>query len=204
MESPAGHPPMGEHDWHSAEYVAEWISRDITRDDERRPLLARMVALAPFPRDAALEVLDVGAGYGLVSEEVFRRFPNARVTLQDYSAPMFEHARARLAANAPKIRCVLTDLTDPAWASRVGGPFDLVVSGLAIHNLRASAAMSAVYGAIHGLLKPGGLFLDYDLAGLAPGGIDSHLRWLAEAGFQHCEAPWRDDQSPAAILIASR
>jgi len=195
---------MGEHDWHSAEYVAEWIARDVTRDDERRPLLARMLALAPFPTDAALEVLDVGAGYGLVTEEVCRRFPHARVTLQDYSAPMFEQARARLTAHAAKIRYVLADLTDPAWSSRVGGPFDLVVSGLAIHNLRAPAAMSAVYRAIHGVLKPGGLFLDYDLAGLAPGGIDAHLQWLEQAGFRHCEAPWRHDQSPAAILVASK
>jgi len=64
--------------------------------------------------------------------------------------------------------------------------------------------MSAVYRAIYGLLKPGGLFLDYDLLGLAPGGIDAHLQWLAQAGFRHCETPWRHDQSPAAILIASK
>src|ERR1700758_934252 len=50
------------HDWHSSDYVSEWITRDTTRDGERRPLLQQMLSAAPLPRDAALEVLDVGAG----------------------------------------------------------------------------------------------------------------------------------------------
>jgi trans-aconitate methyltransferase len=67
------------HDWHSAEYVADWIVHDMARDPERRPRLQSMLAAAPFPRDAAIEVLDVGAGYGAVTEEVLKAFPQARV-----------------------------------------------------------------------------------------------------------------------------
>jgi hypothetical protein len=48
---------------HSADYVADWIVHDTARDPER-PRLQQMLEMAPFPRDAALEVLDVGAGYG--------------------------------------------------------------------------------------------------------------------------------------------
>src|SRR5690349_20794288 len=88
--------PIGEHDWHSREYVDSWIERDVTRDNERRPLLQQMLTIAPFASEAEINVLDVGAGYGLVSEQVLRMFPRARLTLQDYSAPMFEHARRRL------------------------------------------------------------------------------------------------------------
>ncbi len=62
------------HDWHSTEYVSEWIARDVTRDDERRPLLRQMLASAGLPHDAAPDVLDVGAGYGAVTEEVLRAF----------------------------------------------------------------------------------------------------------------------------------
>ena len=79
---------MFPHDWHSTDYVAEWITRDAVRDPERRPLLQQMLSFAPFPREAELEVLDVGAGYGAVSEELLQAFPAARVTLQDYSQPM--------------------------------------------------------------------------------------------------------------------
>ena len=94
------HGPEGHHDWHSQEYVDHWIDHDLTRDDERRPVLRDMMQHAPFPADAAVEVLDIGAGYGIVSEEALKAFPNARVTLLDYSAPMLEHARRRLSAYA--------------------------------------------------------------------------------------------------------
>ncbi len=31
-------------DWHSTDYVAEWITRDATRDLERRPVLRQMLS----------------------------------------------------------------------------------------------------------------------------------------------------------------
>ena len=37
--------PIGKHDWHSREYVENWIGRDVTHDDERRPLLQQMLRL---------------------------------------------------------------------------------------------------------------------------------------------------------------
>src|SRR5579883_2903716 len=118
---------IDEHDWHSREYVDHWIGSDITRDAERRPILRRMLAMTPYPADAQIRVLDVGAGYGVVSEEVLRAFPRAHLTLQDYSELMFEHAHKRLAGLSPYTSYVLADLRDPAWSSKVGGPFDLVV-----------------------------------------------------------------------------
>ena len=71
------------HDWHSDQYVADWIVHDTARDPERRPRLQEMLAAAPFARDAEFEVLDVGAGYGAVTEEVLEAFPRARITLQE-------------------------------------------------------------------------------------------------------------------------
>src|SRR5436305_10854646 len=85
------------HDWHSSEYVADWIVHDEARDPVRRPRLREMIAAAPFPRDARLDVLDVGAGYGAVTEELLQVFPAAQITLQDYSEPMLAEAQRRLA-----------------------------------------------------------------------------------------------------------
>src|SRR5579864_4499115 len=124
------------HDWHSREYVRDWIAHDEARDPVRRPRLREMLAAAPFPRDARLAVLDVGAGYGAVTEELLGLFPAARVTLQDYSEPMLAEARERLTAHAEQLRYAACDLTQPAWVERVGGPFDLAVSAIALHNLR--------------------------------------------------------------------
>lgn len=190
---------MFPHDWHSTDYVAEWVTRDAARDPERRPLLRQMLSFAPFPRDAKLEVLDVGAGYGAVSKELLQAFPAARVTLQDYSQPMLDHARERLAAPPDQVRYVLCDLVDPSWPKQVGGPFDLAVSAIALHNLRDPEKIFACYRAIHDLLKPGGCFLNCDRF---VEGIEPHLGALREAGFGRVECLWRE--SPRAIVFGTR
>jgi SAM-dependent methyltransferase len=192
--------PAAEHDWHSPGYVDDWIERDVTRDNARRPLLQQMLSLAPFAPEAEINVLDVGAGYGLVSEQVLRMFPRAHLTLQDYSAPMFEHARRRLRLHDSQLTYVLSDLSDPGWTGELEPPFDLIVSGLAIHNLRAQSVMQACYRSIYGLLRPTGIFLDYDLFGLIEGGVAPHRRWLHAAGFERTECTW--EQPPLGIIAA--
>jgi ubiquinone/menaquinone biosynthesis C-methylase UbiE len=187
------------HDWHSREYVTEWIKRDAGRDPERRPLLRQMLSLAPFAREAPLDVLDVGAGSGAVTEEVLQAFPSARITLQDYSEPMLGRARHSLGERPDQLRYVMCDLTDPSWPRRVGGPFDLAVSAIALHNLRDSEQIFACYRAIHGLLKPGGYFLNCDRF---VEGTDQHLAALRNAGFERVECTWQEP--PRAITVASR
>jgi tRNA (cmo5U34)-methyltransferase len=199
MASTSGGLLSSPHDWHSTEYVAEWIAHDVQRDPERRPRLRQMLAMAPFPHEAPLAVLDVGAGYGAVTEELLQLFPQARVTLQDYSEPMLGAARARLAPRAPQLRYVMCDLTDPGWPQAVGGPFDLAVSAICLHNLRDEATIFACYRAIHDLLRPGGWFLDYDLFFQ---GVDGHLAAFRDAGFGPVECRWQEP--PRAIVAAAR
>lgn len=133
------------------------------RDEERRKRLQEMLSAATFAPDAAISVLDVGGGYGVVTEEALRAFPRARVVLQDYSRPMLDEAQRRLVQYADKVGYIRCDLRDPSWPDLVGGPFDLAVSAIAIHNLGELAAMAACYRGIARVLKPGALFLDYDL-----------------------------------------
>jgi SAM-dependent methyltransferase len=187
------------HDWHSQTYVDQWIERDFSRDDERRPRIRQMIALAKLPSDAVQAVLDIGAGYGFVTDEVLRACPNARVTLQDYSELMLERARQHLAKSASQLSFVLADLTDPAWIEQVGGPFDLIVSAIAIHNLRTLDKIAACYRGIAQLLKPGAPFLDYDLF-QQHGGIETHIGMMQEAGMTRVSRAW--DDGHAAIVVA--
>jgi predicted TPR repeat methyltransferase len=187
------------HDWHSADYVSGWIEHDVTRDPERRPLLRQMLASAPFPPSAELRVLDIGAGYGVVTEEVLSAFPGARVTLQDYSQAMLDQARQRLSGIADRLSYVLCDLFDPSWQQQVGGPFDLATSAIVLHNLGRREKIFACYPAIRDLLLPGGHFLNYDRF---TGGVEEHLTELRAAGFGHVECTWQ--QPPHAIVVATR
>lgn len=193
--------PTDHHDWHSPAYVDEWIARDLTRDDERRRRLREMLVAAPYAAEAGIAVLDVGGGYGVVTEEVLRAFPRAHVTLQDYSQPMLDQARQRLALHAGRVSCVQGDLRDPVWVREVGGPFDLAVSAIAIHNLRDLGQIAACYRAIAGLLKPDGVFLDYDLFELI-GGIDTQLAAIRDAGFGAADCLWREGR--VAMVVARR
>jgi trans-aconitate methyltransferase len=170
-----------EHDWHSAEYVDKWITRDLTRP-ERVGYMEEMMAAAKFPKDAQIKVLDVGGGNGLVTEFVLKTFPKARVTVQDYSQPMLDKARERFGMLGNQVGYLRSDLLIPGWEKEAGGPFDLVVSSIAIHNLGNMDAMGAVYKAIYALLAPGGQFLDNDhLTNV--GGFQLHLDALKATGF---------------------
>src|SRR6266568_3108432 len=81
----------------------------------------------------------------------------------------------------------------------VGGPFDLAVSAICLHNLRDDAKIFACYRAIHDLLKPGAWFFDYDLFF---DGVDGHLRAMREAGFSRVECRWQEQRH--AIIAAGR
>jgi 2-polyprenyl-3-methyl-5-hydroxy-6-metoxy-1,4-benzoquinol methylase len=200
MSSANNNISIDHHDWHSQGYVAEWIARDLTRDDERRRRLQQMLAAAPRSSEDAIAVLDVGGGYGVVTEEVLRAFPRAHVMLQDYSQPMLDEARRRLTAHAGRVAYAQGDLRDPAWVQQVGGPFDLVVSAIAIHNLRDRSEIAECYRAIAGLVKPDGAFLDYDLFELI-GGIEVQLKTIREAGFAQVECLWQEGR---VAIVAAR
>ncbi len=160
-----------------------------------------MVALAPFAKDAVMRALDVGGGYGIVADEVLKAFPTARVTLLDYSQPMLDQAKGKLAAHAGRVDYVLADLTERGWAAKAGGPFELAVSGIALHNLRDRALIAAAYKDICGLLAPGGAFLDYDHVDYC-GGLETNLAALRAAGFASVEAA--SYEKPTAVLVARK
>jgi trans-aconitate methyltransferase len=194
------HPHDHHHHWESADYVRSWITRDAGRLGERQPIIERLIAAVPFPRDAAIAVLDVGGGAGMIAEAILNAFPRATVTVQDFSPHMLDGARTRLAAYAARVRTVLSDLKDPAWTKTAGGPFDLAVSGIAIHNLHEMGAIAACYDAVRSLLKSGGAFVDYDHFDRV-GGVPLHQHMLKVAGFASADVVWHEH--PTAVIKAS-
>lgn len=187
------------HDWHSLESVRDWRTRDAKRAEERERWLTRLIAAAPFAADATIQVLDVGGGYGAVSKRVLQAFPCAAVTLHDYSQVMFDQARDALSGFTDRVRYVRADLRDAGWTTQIGGPFDLVVSALCIHNTLDMAVIGRCYRDVHTLLKPGGCFLDYDHYDHI-GTVDTHLALFAQGGYERVESLFYEP--PTAIIRA--
>ena len=187
--------------WQEQEFVDSWVTRDDGRQDQRGPMIEAAVDAAPFPAEQAIRVLDVGAGYGLLSSHLLAKYPNARVTLQDISEPMFGHAKERLAAYADRTAYINSDFSQRDWASGLGGPFDFVMSAIAIHNMYDDDLIASIYKDIHDMTAEGGMFANLDYAAQA-GGVDTHVQWLQEAGFASVEAVEINERT--VLLKASR
>jgi tRNA (cmo5U34)-methyltransferase len=129
-------------------------------------------------------VLDLGAGTGLLARQVADRLPGAELTLLDGAPAMLTQARAVLGDRATY---VVADLADPLPA----GPWDAVVSALAIHHLddEGKRALSA---RIHAALAPGGLFVNAEQVGAPTAWLQDryaawHERRAREAGTTDAE-----------------
>jgi tRNA (cmo5U34)-methyltransferase len=98
-------------------------------------------------------VLDLGAGTGLLSAAVLTAFPDVSLELLDGSAPMLAEAAQRLGAavSAVHVADMSDDLPD--------GPFDAIVSALAIHHL-TDADKRRLFSRAHAALAPDGVFVN--------------------------------------------
>jgi tRNA (cmo5U34)-methyltransferase len=157
-----------------------------------------------------LRTLDLGAGTGSTSLAVLRARPTARLVLVDENPGMLAVAREALpAANVERV--VVADLADPLPE----GPFDLVVSALAIHHLDGQAKQT-LFARVYACLRAGGRFVMADVvvpddAGDAitpltpdydkPVRADDLLAWLQATQFR-VECVWgaRD----LAVFVADR
>jgi tRNA (cmo5U34)-methyltransferase len=151
------------HDWASEAYVDEWVSRQRAEDSRRAERFELMCDLFPFPTDATVTILDVGAGYGPVSQYILNRFVNATCIAQDGSEPMLSRARNLMETYGGRFKPYQSDLFDPNWLPKPFGPFDAAVSSSCLHNLRDFKRISEIYRDISEHLKPGGVFLNFDL-----------------------------------------
>jgi len=175
----------------------------------------------PFGADAAVDILDLGAGTGLLAAILHEQFPSARLTLIDISDEMLEKARERFAGKDAEI--VVADYSREI----IPGRFDAIVSALSIHHL-TDEDKAALFRNIFSALKPGGAFVNADevkgptealdrfywdewvreiiARGInpeevkaaqqrmqhdIPATLDAHLGWLRDAGFEDVDCYYK-------------
>lgn len=104
------------------------------------------------------EILDIGAGTGLLSAYLLEKFPGAHLTLIDIAENMLEMARQRFAGRE-HTRFIVRDYS----SGDLGGPYDIACSALSIHHLDPEDKRR-LFCRVYQTLRPGGLFVNADQA----------------------------------------
>ncbi len=169
------------HDWASEAYVDEWVRRQRAEDSRRAERFQLMCDLLPFLTGATVTILDVGAGYGPVSDFILSRYPNATCIAQDGSEPMLNRARNLMADYGARFKTHQSDLFETNWLPQPFSPFDAAVSSSCLHNLRDFTRIGEIYHGIREHLKPGGVFLNLDLLNAPNPALQQRYMTVAKA-----------------------
>jgi tRNA (cmo5U34)-methyltransferase len=134
---------------------------------------------------SVVRVLDLGAGTGLLSDAILQAMPDVQIELLDASEPMLRHARERLGDRAAAFHVADMEGALP------DGPWDAVVSALAIHHLE-HPAQRELFAAVHERLRPGGAFVNAEqvttaVPELVPGYMEVWRRESLALGASHAE-----------------
>lgn len=167
-----------------------------------------LVVLAAYAEWRSGRVLELGTGTGETARRLLERLEDVQLVSVDESAEMLAAAAGTLPSD--RVELVQGRLQDALPA----GPFDLVVSALAIHHLDDHEKPS-LFARVRDALGPGGRFVLADVIvpddasqaviPLTPGydkpsPLADQLGWLQDAGFRSVDVIWRHDD--LAIVVA--
>jgi len=177
-------PVVAEWEWDPDTYLAEMAAEIPGYEELQDAVVAATVDLH------ATRVLELGTGTGETALGVLARHPDARWVGIDASEAMLARARERL----PDADLQLQRLEDELPS----GPFDLVVSALAVHHLDGPGKRD-LFSRVAGVLRPGGVFVLGDVV-VPPAGekgpiyidwvmdkpdsVEDQLAWLGDSGFE--------------------
>jgi SAM-dependent methyltransferase len=156
----------------------------------------------------AVSVLDLGMGTGVTARHVLDALPGARLVGVDESPEMLAVARAALPA---RVELHIGRLQDELPS----GPFDVVVSALAVHHLDGPGKAD-LFRRVAAVLAPAGRFVLGDVivpedpADVVtpidgtfdqPNSLPDVVAWLTDAGFT-AEAVWVERD--LAVVVGDR
>jgi tRNA (cmo5U34)-methyltransferase len=195
---------VSEWEWDPDTYLAE-MADEIPGYGE---LQEAVVAATADVR--ATRVLELGIGSGETALRVLANHSGADWVGIDASEPMLARARERLPGADLRLQRLEDELPS--------GPFDLVVSALAVHHLDG-AGKRELFARVAGVLRPGGKFVLGDVVVPAagkkgpiyidwvmdkPDSVDDQLAWLRAAGFEAEASSVRVDLAVIRARLSAR
>ena len=167
-----------EHEWGSEQYDQEWVNKDSRRTAEREAQFNAALSWLSVFVGGQSRVMDLGCGPGTLAEKLLATFPAMHVICSDGSDEMLKLARQRLASYGERVSYAQADFSADNWPANLPRQLDAVVSARAIHNLRKLKLIGPVYGHVHELLRPGGVFMNIERVNFATPALRRHFRAL--------------------------
>ena len=175
------------HQWDSKEYVSKWAAGQDPKEKNREAAFRLLADTIPFDSNEPIRILDLGAGYGALTQFLLNRFPHATAVCQDGSEQMAQLGAERMKKLSGRFEYALCDFAKEGWQNKLKAPFEAVVSSIAIHNVRDPKLIEAIYHDVYPLVKSGGCFLNFDRP--RPPWEDQ-MTWLRDAGFTRVKIFW--------------
>jgi SAM-dependent methyltransferase len=119
--------------WGSSEFIEQWSAKGGWQAPIREVQTAMVLRMIPHPIDAAIRILDIGAGYGALAAAVLNDRPNATAVCLDASEAMLDLGRERNSNLGSRIKFIQASLESPDLAKFSRGK-------LRCGDLRAGAA----------------------------------------------------------------
>ena len=195
-------------DFHSPEGVDEWLQSLDDRWPARAKLAQHIVEqIADLPAFDP-HAVELAPGGGKLAEQMLSALP-ATYTGIDFSEPLLNRTRQRLAFFADRVQLIHADLNEDNWPAQITGPVHAIFSLQSLHDLGDAHQVERIYQIAHEILAPRGIFLNADFlhktedprAGRLP--IEQHLRLLSAHRFQRPKCTLEIDGFGCMVGFAS-
>ena len=153
-------------------FVAHMYDYDITHE--------MILTMLPFPSTRPVRVLELGVGTGNLTQKILTRFPNSTVVGYDLSEQMLAQARVKLAAFEVRLQLCQGDISQTVFP----GPFDAVVSAIAVHHVPLPSK-PILFHRLYPALHPGGVLVLGDAFQAATPALGDTYRRLIAAEQAH-------------------
>ncbi len=139
----------------------EWESTALSKRPWRTDFFAAFAAAirtAPMP---AQSILELGSGPGFLAQHLLTALPAVSYVALDFSPAMHQLAVERLGVLASRVQFLERSFLDADWSHGLG-PFEVIVTNQAVHELRHKRHAATLHTQARELLAPGGVYLVCD------------------------------------------